>query len=169
MSTASNASSEQELLQLRNEGKITEVEYQEVLAVMKKSPTPAKGLPPDASDSCSTSQPKMPDRENIPPVLWIGLVSLTLMVVGKVLFAFSLGPGLLLDAVLSAALLVGLYLGHKWAYVLTIVLAALGTIVTLTKGVEHGLAVLLGDCLVLVPVILSVDYFFPKRARSGAD
>jgi hypothetical protein len=169
MSIASNASSEQKLLQLRNEGKITEAEYQELLAVMKKPPAPDEGLPADASDSCSTLQPEMPERENIPPVLWIGLISLALMVIGKVLFAFSLGPRLLLDAVLSGALLVGLYLGHRWAYVLTIVFTALGTIVTLTKGVEHGLAVLLGDCLVLVPVILSTDYFFPRRARSGAD
>lgn len=38
MSIASNASSEQELLQLRNEGKITEAEYQELLAIMKKPP-----------------------------------------------------------------------------------------------------------------------------------
>ncbi|MBN2128718.1 MAG: hypothetical protein JW741_04450 [Sedimentisphaerales bacterium] len=161
MEIASNASSEQELLQLRNEGKITETEYHELLAAMRRPPAPDEALS-DASKSCSAPQIEMLGRRGIPPVLWIALVSLALMVLGKVLFAFKLGPGILIGAGLSAALLVGLYLGHKWAYVLTIVFTALGTITALTKGVGNGLAVLLGDCLVLVPVLLSRDYFFPK-------
>jgi len=45
----------------------------------------------------------------------------------------------------------------------------LGTVLALSKGPGQGLAVLIGDCLVLVPVILSTDYFFfKKEANSGS-
>jgi len=168
MDIASNASSEQELLQLRNEGKITETEYQELLAAVKKPPASDQDLQ-DRSHSCSASPLRMLERGNIPPVLWIGLVSLALMVVGKVLGAFQVGPFILVDAALSAALLVGLYLGHKWAYVATILLVALSAIGAGSKGIGYGLAVLLVNCLVLVPMVLSRDYFFPKPTPSGGD
>ena len=44
MENVSNVSSEQELLQLLNEGKITEEEYEQLLDVMRKSsPSPSEG------------------------------------------------------------------------------------------------------------------------------
>ena len=161
MKNISNISSEEELLQLLNDGKITETEYQDLLATMTKSHTHDENLPP-----YSASKLKMPDPRSIPPILWIALVSLALMVFGKVLFAFKVGPIILIDAALSAVLLVGLYLGHTWAYVLTIVGVILGTILACSKGIGNGLMILLIDCLVLVPVLLSRDYFFTKPEPS---
>jgi hypothetical protein len=157
MENISNISSEEELLQLRNDGKITETEYQDLLATMTKPSTHDENLPP-----YSTSQLKIPDPRSIPPILWIALISLALMVFGKVLFVFMVGPIILIDAALSAVLLVGLYLGHIWAYVLTIGAVILGTILACSKGIDHGLITLIIDCLVLVPVLLSRDYFFAK-------
>ena len=47
MGTVSNASSEEELLQLRDEGKISETEYQDLLAAMRKpSPESNEHAPP---------------------------------------------------------------------------------------------------------------------------
>ena len=43
------------------------------------------------------------------------------MILGKIAFVFNAGPVILIDAALSAILLAGLVLGHKWAYVLTLV------------------------------------------------
>ncbi len=166
MDSTTSASSEQELLRLRNEGKITEAEYQDLLAAMRKAPSREEDQP-DASGPGCASQIERPKGGNIPPVLWIALVSLAVMIVAKVLGAFQLGPQILVDAALSAALLVGLYLGHKWAYVATIVLVALSAVLACSKGTEYGLTVLLVNCLVLVPMILARDYFFPKPARTG--
>jgi len=161
MDTAPNASSEQDLRRLREEGRITEAEYEELLAALQKAPTHAEGGP-KGPGSGTPPWPVMPGRRNMPSVMGVALLSLGLMVLGKVLVAYRAGPMLLIDAALSATLLVGLYLGHKWAYVLTIVFTAIGTIAALAKGIDNGLVVLVGDCLVLVPVILSTDYFFAK-------
>ncbi|MEJ2705699.1 MAG: hypothetical protein P8Z79_24950, partial [Sedimentisphaerales bacterium] len=101
-------------------------------------------------------------EKEVPGLLWIALISLSVMVVLKVLFVFTVGPAILIDAAWSGALLVGLYLGHKWAYVLTIVFVAIGTVSGLSKGIGNGLTILLLDCLVLVPVLMCKEYFFPK-------
>ena len=106
------------------------------------------------------------NRPNIPPVLWVALVCLTLMFVGKIVAALTYGPAVLVDAALSAVLLWGLYHGHKWAYVLTYVFVAIGVAYTGQKGLEATLLVLLLDSLVLVPVILSRGYFFHKPAHA---
>lgn len=162
MRNVSNISSEEELLQLRNDGKITETEYQDLLATITKPPKHDENLPP-----YSASKLKIPDPRSIPPVLWIALISLALMVFGKVLLVFKLGPIILIDAALSMVLLVGLYLGHKWAYVLTIAAVVLGTTLACSKGIDRGLIMLIIDCLVLVPVLLSHDYFFARSELSG--
>lgn len=162
MVNVSNISSEEELLQLLNEGKISETEYQDLLATMTKHPKHDEKHSP-----YSISKLKIPDPWSIPTVLWIALISLAVMVFGKMLFVFKVGPIILIDVALSAVLLVGLYLGHKWAYVLTIVFVALGTASGLSKSVTNGLTILALDCLVLIPVLLSHDYFFAKSGLSG--
>ena len=161
MENVSNISSEEELLELRNDGKISEAEYQDLLATITKPPKHDEKPP-----LYLTSKLKMPDPGSIPPVLWIALISLALMVFGKVLFVFKVGPIILIDAALSAVLLAGLYLGHTWAYVLTIGGVILCAILACSKGIDHGLITFIIDCLVLVPVLLSRDYFFTKPKLS---
>ncbi len=89
-------------------------------------------------------------------------------ILGMVAFV-RLGPAMVIDAALSAVLWVGLYRGCRWAYVLTIVFVALGTILGLSRGLAAGLSVLVVDCLVLVPVLMCKDWFFPPAddARGG--
>ena len=163
MKDREEVSSEEELLELRNQGKISEAEYGELLAAMRK-PTPDK-RPISDRTGIAVYLERQSRRKQIPGVLWIGLVSLGIMVLLKLVAVVSVGPRILIDAGLSAALLVGLCLGHKWAYILTIVLVVLGTVFALSKGAAYGLLVLILDCLVLVPVVLSTDYFFFKKDR----
>jgi hypothetical protein len=161
MVNMSNISSEEDLLQLRNEGKISETEYQDLLAAIRKTrPNETEGS--DQSNSCTFWSKKLCTEKEIPGTLWIALISLSVMVVLKVLFVFKVGPAILIDAALSGALLVGLYLGQKWAYVLTIVFVAIGTVSGLSKNIGNGLTILLLDCLVLVPVLVCTKFFFPK-------
>jgi hypothetical protein len=161
METVSNVSSEEELLRLRNDGKISEAEYQDLLAAIRKS-RPGETEVPDQSNSCTFWLKTRLMEKKIPGPLWIALISLSVMVVLKVLFAFMVGPAILIDATWSGALLVGLYFGHKWAYILTIVFVAIGTVSGLSKGIGSGLTILVLDCLVLVPVLVCTEYFFPK-------
>lgn len=112
----------------------------------------------------------MPSRP-MPGPMWVALISLGLMILGKVTFGLRLGPAIAIDAALSAVLWVGLYRGCRWAYVLTIVFVALGTILGLSRGLAAGLSVLVVDCLVLVPVLMCKDWFFPPAddARGAQD
>ncbi len=56
MDNAGNVSSEEELLQLRNEGKISEAEYKELLGAMKARPAESKETLPEMEKSKSKSK-----------------------------------------------------------------------------------------------------------------
>jgi hypothetical protein len=102
-------------------------------------------------------------QRQIPGPLWIALVCLGLMVFGKCLAMFKVGPLILIDAALSGGLLWGLANGKKWAYILTLIAVAFGTIQTTARaGVAAGFTVLIVDCLVLVPVLICTNWFFPE-------
>lgn len=161
MQDVPDVSSEEELLKLREERKISEDEYKDLLASIRRS-RPSETETPEQSNSYASDSNVQSTERQIPGTLWIALISLSAMVLLKVLFAFKVGPVILIDAALSGALLVGLYLGHKWAYVLTIVFVAFGTVSGLSKSVGHGLTILIVDCLVLVPVLMCTEFFFPK-------
>jgi hypothetical protein len=102
-------------------------------------------------------------QRQIPGLLWIAIVSLGLMVVGKVMAAARFGPVILVDAAISALILYGIIRGYKWAYVLTIVSVVLGVGSGLFKGMGYALVILMADGLVWVPVLLCTDYFFPQK------
>ncbi|MEJ2704939.1 MAG: hypothetical protein P8Z79_21080 [Sedimentisphaerales bacterium] len=154
-----NITSEQELKQLLEEGRISEEEYKQLHSAMNK---------PNTKEAFLDWKEAIRHRK-VPSVLWIALVSLGLMVFMKLAYISKTGPVVLVDAALSAALLAGLYLGHKWAYILTIAFVSLGAIVGFTKGFGQGITILLADCLVLVPVLLCTDYFFPKTDENHSN
>jgi hypothetical protein len=74
----------------------------------------------------------------------------------------------LIAVVLNLAILWGLYHGHRWAFVVTLVLGLLGVVVTLARNPALGLCVLIGNGLVLVPMLLAKDYFWASPAPPGA-
>jgi hypothetical protein len=109
-------------------------------------------------------------KKNIPGPLWIAIITLaviSLLTLLSVLQGNPLVP--MVSAICNVALLVGLVLGHKWAYVLTIVFCVLGIVVGFGKGVGNGLMVLFGNGLVLVPILLCTSYFFPAPEPGGAE
>ena len=97
----------------------------------------------------------------IPSVLWVALIFLGIATVGKAIVATQMGPWLLLDAALCVVLLIGLYLGHRWAYVVTVIVVPAKLIVVIVLGsAGAGLVTFLVDCVVLVPVLASTRYFW---------
>ena len=69
----------------------------------------------------------------------------------------------LVTALCNLGVLLGLLFGHKWAYVLLILLSVAGVAVSFGKSASQGLLVLFGDAVVLVPMLLSTRYFFPRE------
>ncbi len=101
-------------------------------------------------------------KRDIPGPLWIAIVALGIISLLTLVAMLKSGSLVLLAAAATnIALLAGLAMGHKWAYVLTVVLSVLGVVVTFGKSPSHGLAVMAGNSLVLIPVLISTRFFFP--------
>lgn len=64
---------------------------------------------------------------------------------------------------LRTVVLFGLFRGHKWAYVLMVIGTAAGIAAVFITNPSHGIAALLCNAVVLVPVLLSKSYFFPEQ------
>ena len=98
----------------------------------------------------------------IPPLLWIALATLVLMVVGKALYYLRGDQLSLLEAVLAGVLLFGIYQKRGWAYWLTFLFVLLEVVLGTrlhkhrSEGVFEALVI---NLLILVPVVLRRDYF----------
>lgn len=102
---------------------------------------------------------------NIPPVLRVGLCVLAIITILTFFAGLSHpSPRVVVTVFANVALLIGLYLGHRWAFVLALVTGGLGIIIALSQNVSRGLLVLLGNGLVIVPVILCWEYYFVRRS-----
>jgi hypothetical protein len=104
-------------------------------------------------------------KRKIPGLLWISIVALilyallTLVAVNK-----SERPLLLIvSAVSNVIILIGLVLGHKWAYILTILISVVGIGVVFRKSFSSGVITLILNGLVIIPMILCTQYFFPNK------
>ncbi len=105
-------------------------------------------------------------RKNIPHILWFGIFSAGMMIGLKIAASIIISPWIVLGAVLTALILYGIVRGNKWAYYLIIITCITGTINRgFMLGAEIGIFNLL-DCLVLVPVLMSRDYFFPSEGNT---
>ena len=100
-------------------------------------------------------------RRRRPAVLWVALVALGLISLGQIGAGFQRAPAIfLVSAVLNVALLIGLYLGHRWAYVLTLLFCVAGAVSGFVTKPSSGLLILaINGLLVAMPVILSSAYF----------
>ena len=106
-------------------------------------------------------------QREVPSVLWVGLIALGLISIVQFLIGVSQGNvALLIGVALSLIFLFGLYRGHRWAFVLTLVLGTLGVIGTMARSPAAGFFTLVANGFVLVPVILAKDYFWSRQARS---
>jgi len=94
MQDTSNVSSEEELLQLRNEGKISEDEYEELRSAMRKS-TKLDVEPPAAAAGKAKSKRKL------------GKIAFTLMLTGFILPALGCGLTVIIGGVQTEPTLLG--------------------------------------------------------------
>ena len=66
-----------------------------------------------------------------------------------------------LFGVLCAILLVGLVLGSKWAYLLTLVCAVLAVALAFYQGALQGMMTVIMFVPVVVPMVICTRFFFP--------
>ena len=108
-------------------------------------------------------------RRELPRVLWVSLIALGLFSLLQLLIGIMQpNAAMLISVVLNLAILWGLYRGHRWAFVVTLVLGLLGIVVTLARNPVLGLGVLIGNGLVLVPMLLAKHYFWGSPVPLGA-
>ena len=105
----------------------------------------------------------------VPGVLWISLIALGLISVVQFALSIARMNVLMLIAVaFNVLILVGLYRGRRWAFVVTLVLGVLGILVMLARNPAAGLGVLVGNGFVLVPMLLAKDFFWGPRGTARA-
>ena len=112
------------------------------------------------SDNLTPLPASQGTQRNIPGVLWIGIVALGVVTLLTLISGVSRGSAAACVAAgFNSLILVGLLLGYRWAYILLMVFSIAGVAVALSRSGGQGLAVLLGNCIVVVPVLLSTHYF----------
>lgn len=101
------------------------------------------------------------EKMRIPGLLWIAIAALGVMTFIHLLLAFKTGsPAFFGAVVLEVILVVGLVHGRKWAYVLLFVFSVLGVAVSLSSGLQAGLGVLVGNAIVVIPMVICTRFFF---------
>jgi hypothetical protein len=101
-------------------------------------------------------------ERKVPSALWIGVAALGAMTLIQLLVGVQKGSGaLLVSVILDVVLGAGLLLGHKWAYILTLVIGVGSLIALLGRNAGPARYIPLLNGLVVVPVILSTRFFFP--------
>ena len=106
-------------------------------------------------------------KKQRPASLWVAIVALGIIAIVHLGLAITTNPALFFSVVLDTILIGGLVYGQKWAYIVVLVFSALGIAVSLSTGIEQGLAMLVGNAIVVVPMVLSTSFFFPK-AHAGS-
>jgi len=110
----------------------------------------------------------MPAKKSIPTILWIAIISMGVFACLHLIVSFS-KPVQLIAFIVNAVLLIGLYSGKKWAYVVTIIASLAAPLVLISQAIEISLVILILNSLVLIPVLISTRYFFPKRVDETAN
>ncbi len=145
MEDLSNVSSEEELLELRNEGKITEDEYGELLETLRKTGKVDVG-------------PTVPEITKATAKCKLGITAFVLMLAGIVLPVVCI---LLLHFVVGW--FPGLYFLGLWLFLgVVLEIAALGIGIAAWTD-PFGKAAVIASSLILIAVLLFVIGFIPRR------
>jgi hypothetical protein len=108
-------------------------------------------------------------RKPVPGALWVALIALGLISLVQLLIGMGQGkPTLLITVALNAAIWLGLYAGHRWAYVALIVVSGLSVIVIAARNPAQALGVLIVDAVVVIPVIMATSYFWNRESPADA-
>jgi hypothetical protein len=150
MESISNISSEEELLQLRNEGKISEAEYQDLLAAMRKSP---------AKDTKEAMQAaSFISLKDVPWQIWIVVAILTLEGVGNLLY-IQKQPLALIWLGAKCLFIFGLLKRWRWVFCLFVII---GIMHVLSFLIQAPIAALINLVMVIL-VLSSFRFYFPGQ------
>jgi hypothetical protein len=103
-------------------------------------------------------------------LLALALIVVTQFVLGlAILIGATKGPpAAIVGAIAGAMVWLGLYYGHKWAFVAVIVLCPLNVLVAVFSSTAPAVAVAIFlNALVFVPVLKSAGYFWGNRQSSS--
>lgn len=105
-------------------------------------------------------------KRKMPDMLWVSIFILGVIEMNHILRGEPKSVGsLILGLVITVALMIGIFLGQKWAYVAELVLASVQVIWITGESTGKGIVALLVNCLVAAPMILSTRYFFPRKTK----
>jgi hypothetical protein len=152
MDNISNISSEDELLQLRNDGKVSEDEYQELLAAIRKSP--AK----DTKEAVSAG--KFINLKDVPWQIWVVVALLALEGVGNLLY-ISQQPMALIWFGAKCLFIFGLLKRWRWVFGLFVII---GIIHVLSFLLQAPIAALI-NLVMVVLVLSSFRFYFSSQAE----
>jgi hypothetical protein len=152
MDNISNISSEEELLQLRNDGKISEDEYQELLAAIRKSP--AK----DTKDTVNTAA--FISFQNVPWQIWVVVALLALEGVGNLL-NIPKQPIQLYWLGAKCLFILGLLKRWRWVFGLFVFISVIHVLSFLLQ--EPGVAAI--NLAMVVLVLSAYRFYFRSQAE----
>jgi hypothetical protein len=152
MKNVSNISSEGELLQLHNDGKIGETEYRDLLAAIRKSP--AKKTKDAVNEVTFIS------RQYVPWQIWIVIAILALEGVGNLLYVPQ-QPMALIWLGWKCLFILGLLKRWRWVFCLFVII---GIIHVLYFLLQAPIVSLINLALVVL-ASCSYRFYFPYRAE----
>jgi len=154
MESVSDISSEEELLQLREEGKISEDEYKDLLATIRKSPV--------AGADRAVNARKATILQDVPWQIWIVVAVLALEGAGNLLI-IPQQPVALIWLGAKCVFILGLLKGWRWAFCLFVVV---GIAHILFFMLQAPVVALLNLAIVAV-ALSSFRFYFPSQAEYG--
>lgn len=154
MDNVSNISSEEELLQLRNDGKVSETEYQELLAAIRKSPTKS------ARGAVNTAA--FATLQDVPWQIWVVVALLVLEVVGNLLY-IPQQPMALIWLGAKCLFILGLLKRWRWVFCLFVVIGGIHVLFFL---LQTPLVALI-NLVMVVLALCSFRFYFPSQAENN--
>jgi hypothetical protein len=110
-------------------------------------------------------------NRQVPPALWVSLIAFGLLSAIQLVLSPERGFVVLLFSVaLNVVLIVGLYRGAFWAFLLTLAFGIAGMLIGFAQGPAQGVFAVIGNGVVLVPMLLARAYFLePSKAPSPGE
>jgi hypothetical protein len=156
-----NISSEQELKDLLEEGKISEEEYEELLGALNQQEQrlhqDAEGAKGDTAQMQSKGSFSF---ENVPWQIWGITALLVLEGIGN-LFMIPKYPVAIIWLLAKVVFVIGLLRGWKWVFVLFQVIAGIHV---LYFGMAGGFLASVLNLILMILAFTTLRYFFPIKA-----
>ncbi|MEJ2704940.1 MAG: hypothetical protein P8Z79_21085 [Sedimentisphaerales bacterium] len=156
MESTENLSSEEELLKLKNEGRITEEEYQDLLSAMRKSPS--ESHPVAGNNNVPSS------LQRVPWQIWVVVVVLVLEGINN-LFLIPQNPYAITWLAAKTVFIVGLIKGWKWVFFLNVIVGGIHVLYFL---IPAPLVALINLVLVVL-VISSYRFYFSQNVITSKE